>query len=81
MPSSMSCCPSWLQRDPGGVGTAAIAVLHAWTCHLSPGCHTRGSIHSEMMVQFKTEASLFTWHILLLAASRAPFGPEYLLLP
>lgn len=33
VPSSMSCCPSWLQGDPCGVGTAAIAVLHA-TCHL-----------------------------------------------
>lgn len=38
VPSSMSCCPSWLHSC--GLGPAAIAVLRAWTCHLSPGCHT-----------------------------------------
>lgn len=71
--------PQLAPGDPCGAGTAAIAVLHAWICHLSPGCHTWGSLHNEMMVQFKTETSLFAWNILLLPASRVPFGPEYLL--
>lgn len=56
MPSRVTCCPSCLQGDPG-VGSAAIAVLLAWTCHLSHGCHTGCSIHNEVMVQFKTKAS------------------------
>lgn len=79
VPSPRPCCPSCLQGHPCGAGTAAIAVLRAWKCHLSPGCHTGGSLHDEMMVQFKTEASLFAWNILLFPASRVPFGPEYLL--
>lgn len=73
VPSSMSCCPSWLHSC--GLGPAAIAVLRAWTCHLSPGCHAWGSIHNETVVQFKTGIT-FRMEYSPLSCKQSSFWPR-----